>query len=480
MHKIVVLGLLIVLSIGVFALSVNSLNGNFAKNVKIQSSTVPSNIIDHLPFIINETDVYYIVEDLTVNSDGITILANNTVLDGRGHTIDGDGTGIGVNVSSQDVIVMNCKIKNFQIGILADETGKAEIDYNLISDNHLGILIYGDNNRIFNNIIINNDYGVQPDMGWSNTIVNNYFKDNIANGNTPHGETNYWNGSKILGLNIIIGQWKGGNYWHDYTGQDSDGDGLGDTSYTIVSNNKDNLPLVDILPPEYSNIIVSSTFPITYVLNITWKDNIRVDRVILQLDGMNYTDAIKVGESLDFSEYNGIRSSPVQHKVIYCRSFTNLTFGTHYYRWFANDTSNYWNSTELLSFNVIGIPQINSIDISPILKVTANITCEGVSNITEVMDYVNLNFKIDDNWFYMPMDYNPTTELYSAMIPVYNQLANETLMVYIVAKGKSGNFESSDVIIYNVPVWVKTDANRDGKIDIKDLVLTIKYFGEHP
>jgi hypothetical protein len=134
-----------------------------------------------------------------------------------------------------------------------------------------------------------------------------------------------------------------------------------------------------------------------------------------------------------------------------------------------------------LSFNVTGVPKINSVDISSILEVTANVSCEGVSNITEVMDYVDLNFKIDDNWFSMAMSYDEGTGLYSALIPTYNQLANKTLIVYVLGRDKSGNFVSSSiVIIYDVSVWVKTDANRDGKIDIKDLVLVIKYFGEHP
>jgi hypothetical protein len=79
------------------------------------------------------------------------------------------------------------------------------------------------------------------------------------------------------------------------------------------------------------------------------------------------------------------------------------------------------------------------------------------------------------------MSYDSDSMLYSALIPTYNQLANKTLIVYVLGRDKSGNFVSSSiVIIYDVSVWVKTDANRDGKIDIKDLVLVIKYFGEHP
>jgi hypothetical protein len=37
---------------------------------------------------------------------------------------------------------------------------------------------------------------------------------------------------------------KGGNYWSDYTGPDSDNDGIGDVSYVIDESNADHLPLM--------------------------------------------------------------------------------------------------------------------------------------------------------------------------------------------------------------------------------------------
>ena len=82
----------------------------------------------------------------------------------------------------------------------------------------------------------NNDYGIRmyDSSSNNNLLYHNNLIDNTQN--AYDYSTNYWDN----------GYPSGGNYWDDYTGEDTDGDGIGDTSYPIPGGtNEDRYPLMD-------------------------------------------------------------------------------------------------------------------------------------------------------------------------------------------------------------------------------------------
>jgi len=192
-------------------------------------------------------------------------------------TYNGSGSDIGIYVydGSWDVnTISNSSISNCSTGIKIDNTYGGYTN--------TGYMIYSNN---ISNCSIGLDIIDDFDDSYPNMVYNNIFYGNTINANTTTEVYNIsWNTTKQLGTNIIDGEYLGGNYWNDYTGVDTDEDGLGNTEIPYNSSGNitiggDYLPLTGNLEstPELSSYSCSPTSGVdsytTFWFNVTWADN---------------------------------------------------------------------------------------------------------------------------------------------------------------------------------------------------------------
>ena len=267
----------------------------------------------------------------------------------------------------------NVEIKNNEIngnagaGISLTLTSNCIISENNINDNQKGIYVYlssNDNEIKDNNIYLNSQYGIQIVQSTNNKIYINDFANNGENSYDSLTNNWYYNNQ--------------GNYWDDYSGQDLDEDGIGDTPHNINGgSNQDLYPLGYFGPT--SQILSISPNPANEGVSISFNGNgADSDGTIVEWEWTSSIDGI-ISSSGDFSS-------------------SSLNPGTHTIKFRVKDDNGRWSSydeatltinTEVIISNIKPVATIISIEPSSAFKGDAiTFLGHGSDEDGEITDYI--------------------------------------------------------------------------------------------
>lgn len=291
---------------------------------------------------------------------------------------------------------------------------------NIISNNENGIYLESgfDRTKFIGNIINNNlNYGIYTaDGSRSNSFSNNYFNGNLNNARDSSSNGNSWNIGTL------------GNYWDDYSGVDSNDDGIGDTPYPVGGDNQilddypiwedgDDIPVVNINKP-LNGTFYGSNSPNYEVLidagdlNTSW----------YSLDnGLNYT----------FTSLSGIINQS---------AWDACDNGTVKIEFFVNDTAGNLGYAEVDVYKDIYIPSITII--SP--KQDQLFSYDTI-DFEIFIDESNLNF----TWYTVNGGLNYLFNGISGTInsTAWENCINGSVIIRFYANDSAGNVGFNEVII---------------------------------
>ncbi len=285
----------------------------------------PDGSIEGTDKIQRDGDLYTFTDSI---NDSIVVERDNMTLDGANYALQGKGSGIGIDLQYRsNITIRNLEIRGFATGVNLLMSSSNTISQNNMVNNDYAIVkrVYSLNNTLVRNNIVNNGFGIWFSASYNNTYYRNNF---IGNTQDVYLDTS----CKGCNSTNIWDDGLEGNYWSNYTGIDTDHDGIGNAVHEIVVNNTDHRPLMGT----FHAFNTFSGYDVTVISNSTIEDfqhSQLDDRIAIHVSNMtSYQNhgfcRLTIPHALLSPPYNiTINNSPVAHSTL----FENATVSTVYF-----------------------------------------------------------------------------------------------------------------------------------------------------
>lgn len=330
-----------------------------------------------------------------------------------------DKNGLRLGSSSNNNVIENEITNNMRIGLDILESSVGNFIYNNnVSYSGWGIYLsyHADFNTISqNNVQGNYWYGVfiEDSHPNDNVFQLNIFRDNAKHVFDDQGENFYDNGTI-------------GNFWDNYTGLDSDDNGIGDSPYIITSSPlvQDNYPIwydspnIKILSPQPSEIF-ETTAP-TFNVSIT---DPNLDSMWYTLNNGMQKVLFTTNESINQGLWDALSDGPIL-----------ITF-------YANDTAGNVNSSSVTVFRDTSAPNID---------INSPIPNEIFFNTAPAFNVEIRDILLNTTWYTVDgglIRYIFTVNE-SLNTDAWNNAANGLISITFYANDTLGNLNSASVSVY--------------------------------